>query len=236
MTDMKLRVKFRLNRYPSYPETFSELELLKEKTALIIIDMQNDFLHPQGGFAKKGVDVSGAAKLIPLVKQVADSCRQAGIPVIYTLHTFRSDFSDRPKMYYELMRQRQGESANPVAPATVGLIKDSWNAAVIDELSPTAKDIILDAKHNFDSFYQTDLELILRNLGIENLIFTWVTCSICVETTLRSAYHRDFRCLLVEDCTWEKQADQEAATKKTIAMNFGYLVTSEDILRTLNNG
>lgn len=233
---MKVRVKFRQNSYPSYPETFSELELMMGKTALIIIDMQNDFLHPQGGFAKKGVDLSGAVRLIPLVKQVADACRKAGIPVIYTLHTFRPDFSDRPKMYYELLRQRQGGSANPVPPATVGLIKGSWNAAVIDELSPAAKDIILDAKHNFDSFYQTDLELILRNLGIENLIFTGVTCSICVETTLRSAYHRDFRCLLVEDCTWEKQADQEAATKKTIAMNFGYLVTSEDILRTLSKG
>ncbi len=228
---MKIRAKFRLNRYPDYPETFTELELSPEKTALLIIDMQNDFLHPRGAFAAKGVDISGATRLIPLVKRVTDACRAASLPVVYTLHTFRPDFSDRPRMYYELMRQRQlagSESAPP--PPAGGLIRNSWNAAVVEELTPRPGDVILDAKHNFDSFYQTDLELILRNLGVENLFITGVTCSICVETTLRSAYHRDFRCFLVEDCTWEKQADQEAATKKTIAMNFGYLVKAEEVI------
>ncbi len=229
---MKIRAKFRLNRYPVYPETFTELELPPEKTALLIIDMQNDFLHPRGAFAAKGVDISGAARLIPLVKGVTDACRTASLPIVYTLHTFRPDFSDRPRMYYELMRQRQqAANSDPAAPPLPGgLIRDTWNAAVVEELAPRPGDIILDAKHNFDSFYQTDLEMILRNLGVENLLITGVTCSICVETTLRSAYHRDFRCFLVEDCTWEKQADQEAASKKTIAMNFGYLVKAEEVI------
>jgi ureidoacrylate peracid hydrolase len=235
---MKLRVKYRKNTYPSYPETFGELELEPSKTALLVIDMQNDFVHPRGNFAARGVDISGANKLIPLVKRVIDACRQAPVKIIYTQHTFRPDFSDQGKMYNEILYRRHGVIAEPGSGAegqkVVRLVRGSWNTAIVDELAPLPGDIIIDAKHIFDCFYQTDLELVLRNLGIENLIFAGVTCSICVETTLRSAFHRDFRCLLVEDCTWEKQADLESATKKVISMNFGYLVAADDLIEALS--
>ncbi len=227
---MKLKVKFRRNKYPDYPEMTSELDLSPERTALVVIDMQNDFLHPQGMFAAKGVDVSGAANLIPRVKEVVEACRKGSVRIVYTAHTFRPDFSDRGKMYYELLTTRQPGVKKP----GTGLTKGSWNSAVIDELAPHAGDIVIDTKHNFDSFYQTDLEVVLRNLSVETLIFTAVTCSICVETAIRSAYMRDFRCLLVEDCTWEKLPDLEAATKKVVSMNFGYLVSSDDLLSSLS--
>ncbi len=134
-------------------------------------------------------------------------------------------------MFYEMTNQRHRPHASPATPKPEGLIKDSWSAAVVDELAPHAGDVVMDGKHKFNSFYQTDLELILRNLGIKNLFFTGVTGSVCVETTFREAYMRDFRCILLEDCVWERFPDWLEATKRILSINFGYLSNSTEVCR-----
>jgi len=226
---MKLDVWFRKGIHPSYPEEATSLELDKGKLALLVVDMQNMFVHPEGVFASRGVDLSGARKLIEPVKEIARACREIGIPVIYARHTFRPDFCDRSKIYLEVMYLRQGTEEAQAR----SLVRDSWDSAIVDELTPNSGDIIIDSKHLFSCFYHTDLDLVLRNLGIETILFTGVTTSICVETSIKDAFHRGFRCILVDDCTWEKVPEMETASKTVIAMHFGYLTSSKDVLAAL---
>jgi len=224
---MELDVWFRKGIHPGYPKETAALPLKMDKSALIIVDMQNMFLHPKGTFGSRGIDLSGANQIIKPISDIAGACRKNRIPVFYARHTFRRNFPDRSKMYVELMYSRQGKEP------TGGLLSDSWESAIVDELAPLPDDILIDAKHLFSCFHQTDLELVLRNLGVETIFFTGVTTSICVETSIRDAFHRDFRCVLVEDCTWEKVPEMADATKRFIAMHFGYLTTSQDLLRAL---
>jgi len=115
----------------------------------------------------------------------------------------------------------------------VGSPMDKWNRSIVDELTPQADDIIMDSKHLYSCFYQTDLEFILKQLRIETILVTGVTTSICVETTIRDAFHRDYRCILVDDCTWERTREMEMASRAVISMNFGYLTSSQNLLKAL---
>ncbi len=236
---MKLRVAFRRNIFPSYPLTSSEIELDPKECALLIIDMQNDFLHPEGVFAKRKVDVSGAREIVKPLAGAADACRRAGMKVVYTQTTHREDLCDMGRMHREMLYARNnaalgiGSKVGPSDKKLGGLIRGSWNAAIVDELAPVSGDVVVDAKHKFNSFYQTDLEMILRNLGVKTLLFAGVTGSICVETTFREAYMRDFRCVLLEDCTWERLPEWMEATKRILSVNFGYLSTSDNLIGAL---
>ncbi|MFH1125167.1 MAG: isochorismatase family cysteine hydrolase [Pseudomonadota bacterium] len=227
MPKMDVNVWFRKALHPDYPKETTSLRLEKDKSALIIVDMQNMFVHPKGTFGSRGIDVSGAGRLVKPISDMAGAFRIKHRPVIYARHTFRPNFPDRSRMYVELMYARQGKEPTGI------LLRDSWESAIVDELTPLPDDILIDAKHLFSCFHQTDMEMVLRNLGIENLFFTGVTTSICVETSIRDAFHRDFRCILVDDGTWEKVPEMGAASKKVIAMHFGYLTSSQDVLRAL---
>jgi len=224
---MELDVWFRKGIHPDYPKETAALPLKIEKTALVVVDMQNMFLHPKGTFGSRGIDLTGAYRIVKPISDIVGMCRKNRIPVIYARHTFRRNFPDRSRMYVELMYSRQGKEP------TGSLLSDSWESAIVDELAPQPDDILIEAKHLFSCFHQTDLELILRTLGVETLFFTGVTTSICVETSIRDAFHRDFRCILVEDCTWEKVSDLAEASKKIVAMHFGYLTTSQALLKGL---
>jgi ureidoacrylate peracid hydrolase len=235
---MRLDVWFRRGIHPSYPKATSSLELENGKVALMVIDMQNNFVHPKGTFGSRGVDVSGAQRLIVPISQIAGACRAKGIPVIHTRHTFRPDFSDRSKMYFELLYGRHRALASEAEwtakqQQAGSLVRDNWNSAFVDELTPMPGDIIIDSKHLFNCFWQTDLELVLRGLGTETIIFTGVSTSVCVESTIRDAFHRSFRCILVDDCTWEKLPELATASKTVIALHFGYLTSSQDVLSAL---
>jgi ureidoacrylate peracid hydrolase len=236
---MKVDVSFRKSVHPSYPVVDTTLELDGHTVALLVIDMQNTFVHPKGSFATRGVDVSLAQQIIPPIAQLASACRKKGIRVIYAQHTFRPDFGDRSDMFLELMHSRQigpvsAEKATVVARQTgTALVRDTWNSAIVDDLRPQPGDIVIDSKHLFSCFYQTDLDLVLKALGTETIFFTGVTTAICVESSIRDAFHRDFRCILVDDCTWERLPDMEAASKMVISMSFGYLTSSPALLRAL---
>lgn len=234
---MKLQVKFRIGS--SHKIFYSELNMARSRTALLIVDMQNDFAHPDGMLGIYGNDMTGAIKIIPRMKKLSDTFRKVESKVIYTAHTFRPDLADQPKIFREITRRRisnlPGASTKPgiLRKEHIFLIKGSWNAAIVDELTPQRKDILIDTKHNYDSFYQTDLEQILRDLRIENLIVTGIATNICVETTIRSAYHRDIRCILVEDATWATSSELKENTLKVISTNFGYLTSSEEVLKAM---
>ncbi len=236
---MKLKVQFIEHDFSRLPEATKELEIEPKKLALIIIDMENDFISEEGMFRAKGVDVSAARQVIEPIKKVSAACRDAGVRVIYTRHTHRPDLCDMGRAWAEVYRTRApisvGSKVGPKDKKVGYLIKDTWNTEIIEELSPQDNDIIIEGKRTHSAFYHTDLEHILRALGIEVIMFTGLTTSICVESTLRDAFHREFSCIMLSDCTWEKAPDLQAASEKLVKIHFGYVTSSEEVLKGLGS-
>ncbi|MBM2832756.1 MAG: rutB 1, partial [Dehalococcoidia bacterium] len=208
------------------------------KLALLLIDMQNDFLSPEGMMAAKKVDMRPVRRIIEPARRVADGCRRAGVKVIYTQHVFRPDFSDLSQSWASIYLERPGtvgpgQKVGPPGESLGSLVRGTWNAAIIPELVPQEGDIVVDSKHTYTAFYQTDLELILRKLGIETLLIGGVTTAVCVESTLRDAFFRGFRCVLLKDCTWEKTPELQAASETIVKMHFGMVTTSAEVLKGL---
>jgi ureidoacrylate peracid hydrolase len=178
-----------------------------QETAVLVSDMQNDFALKGGLFDRAGIDLSGIGAVIAPTARVLASARSAGVPVIYIKGGFRPDLSDlfRPR---SLLRERflaygVGEAAqSPDGRKGRIAIRDTWNTDIVDELKPEPADIVV-YKHHYSAFHETELDAVLRGLGVKYLIVTGCTTSVCVESTIRDAHSRDYACILLEDCTAE---------------------------------
>lgn len=165
-----------------------------ESTALMIIDMQRDFLYP-GGFGEKlGNDVSATNSIIPNIEQVLEEARKQGMLVIHTREGHRPDLTDVPSS-----KAKRGGGIGEEGPMGKILIRGEYGHGIVDELVPRENEVVLD-KPGKGAFYQTDLESILRNRNIKSLIVTGVTTHVCVQTTIREANDRGYECLMLEDC------------------------------------
>jgi ureidoacrylate peracid hydrolase len=206
------------------------------ETAVIVVDMQNDFCSKGGLFDRAGINLLAVQKAVGTTRKVLFAAREAGIKIVYLKMGFRADLSDI------------GEtgSANRVRHLHLGvgqpcidsdgrqgrfLIRDTWNTDVINELRPQPEDVVL-YKHRFSGFYQTELDDILRSLRIINLIFTGCTTSVCVDSTIRDAMFRDYRCILLADCVAEPIGSELApsnheASVLTIQTVLGWVSDSE---------
>jgi biuret amidohydrolase len=168
-----------------------------ERTAVIVIDMQRDFLEP-GGFGESlGNDVSLLTKAIAPIKALLAGARKKKMLVIHTREGHRPDLSDAPKAKVE----RGAPSMRIGAPGPMGriLIRGEAGQDIIPELYPIEGEPIID-KPGKGAFYATDLQNILINKGIENLIVCGVTTEVCVHTTVREANDRGYRCIVPGDC------------------------------------
>ncbi|MBX3622360.1 MAG: cysteine hydrolase [Rhizobacter sp.] len=167
-------------------------------TALVMIDMQRDFIEPGGFGATLGNDVSLLAPVVPAAAQLIAWCRTNGILVIHTQECHRPDLSDCPPA----KRLRGKPSLRIGDPGPMGriLILGEPGAGFVPELMPQAGDLVV-AKPGKGAFYGTDLGTQLRQRGITHLIFGGVTTEVCVQTTMREANDRGYECLLVEEAT-----------------------------------
>jgi biuret amidohydrolase len=168
-----------------------------DKAALVIIDMQRDFLEPGGFGAALGNDVSLLQAAVAPCKSVLAASRQAGILVIHTREGHRPDLSDAPPHKVE----RGDPSTRIGAPGPMGriLVRGEPGHDIIPELYPRDGEPVID-KPGKGAFYQTDLELMLKNRGIDTLFVCGVTTEVCVNTTIREANDRGFRCIALSDC------------------------------------
>jgi nicotinamidase-related amidase len=166
-------------------------------TALLIIDMQRDFLDPKGYVAQTGVDVSILRKTIEPARRLLGAARAARIRVIHTREGHRPDLSD-----LNAVKQRRASGAGApigsLGPLGRLLVRGEPGHGIIDELAPLAHETIID-KPGFGAFYATDLELVLRAGGISALVIAGVTTDICVHSTLREAMDRGYECTTVAD-------------------------------------
>lgn len=167
------------------------------RTALLIIDMQRDFLDAGGFGAALGNDVSRLQVAVRPCEEVLAAARRAGILVIHTREGHRPDLTDAPQIKVE-----RGDPARRIgAPGPMGriLVRGEPGHDIIPELYPAAGEPVID-KPGKGAFYQTDLELMLRNRETETLLVCGVTTEVCVNTTVREANDRGFRCIVLADC------------------------------------
>jgi nicotinamidase-related amidase len=165
--------------------------------ALLIIDMQRDFLDPDGYVARTGVDVTVLRAVIPQVRRLLLTARAAGVPVIHTREGHRPDLSDLSVVKHR-RAVRAGAPIGSSGPLGRLLVRGEAGHAIIKELAPLGDETVID-KPGFGAFYATDLELILRTAGITSITLAGVTTDICVHSTLREAVDRGFDCTTVGD-------------------------------------
>ena len=166
--------------------------------ALLIIDMQRDFLE-KGGFGEAlGNNVTRLREIVPTVKQLLETFRSYKLPIFHTIEGHQPDLSDCPPS--KLCRGRSELKIGDVGPMGRILVLGESGNAIIPELEPLPGETVI-TKPGKGAFYKTNLESILREQGITHLLVTGVTTEVCVQTTMREANDRGFECLLVEDAT-----------------------------------
>ncbi len=209
------------------------------RTAIIIVDMQNDFCHPDGWLAHIGVDVAPARKPIAPLQRLLPTLRDHDVPVIWVNWGNRPDrLNLSPALLHVYKPSGAGIGLGDALPGSGARVleRGSWSAAIVDELAPDASDIHV-AKYRMSGFQDTELDSILRNLGVTTLLFAGVNADQCVLCTLQDAGFRGYDCLLVEDCVATTSPDYcMAATLYNVSQCFGFVVRSEAIGLQLASG
>ena len=211
-------------------------------TAVIVVDMQNDFGSEGGMFHRAGIDISSIRSAVRPTAKVLSAARQVGIKTIYLKMAFQPDLSDLGTLDSPNRERHLLFGVGTTVPApTEGesrvLVRDTWNTDILPELAPDVGDIVL-YKHRFSGFYQTGLDDILKRLAIKYLVVTGCTTSVCVESTIRDAMFRDYSCVLLEDCTAEPigqefERSNHEASLLLIQTMFGWVSESDEFVSAI---
>jgi nicotinamidase-related amidase/catechol 2,3-dioxygenase-like lactoylglutathione lyase family enzyme len=190
---------------------FDQLEL--RTSALIVIDMQNAFLHDKGTLGISGVDTKRLAAIVPALRSLIVRCQAAGMPVIWTV---------QEHFAVDAVRARKKLAAHTAKRKQVSALAGTWDEEIIEELKELAaiNPSMVVRKHRFGAFYATRLEQLLRMLGTQTLFVTGTTTNACVETTIREAYLRDYDVVAVSDCISGVNAEWEQTALKVWGQYF----------------
>ncbi|AEH85618.1 cysteine hydrolase family protein [Mesorhizobium opportunistum] len=203
--------------------------LVAENTALVVIDLQQDFLSTTGYFARQGYDPSPLRAILPTVNRLISAARRAGITIIHTRQGYRADMADMTP-YEKWRRKRSGLDGTEI------LLRSGPGFQIVPEIDVAPDDIIVDKTCN-SAFTYTDFELVLRAQGITHLMFSGCTTDVCVHTTLREACDRNFQCLTISDaCASGDQGAHEAALHMVTVEDgvFGALADSAAVIDGLS--
>jgi nicotinamidase-related amidase len=209
------------------------LQIDISRSALVIIDMQRDFLEPGGFGAALGNDVSLLKAAVEPIGNVLRAAREVGMLVIHTREGHRPDLADAPPLKVD-----RGDPKTRIgAPGPMGriLVRGEPGHDIIPELYPIAGEPVID-KPGKGAFYQTDLELMLKNRGIETLLVCGVTTEVCVNTTIREANDRGFRCIALSDCCasyFTKFHEMGLAMIKAQGGIFGWVSDSQNAIAAI---
>ncbi len=216
---------------PAEPSPFP---VVAGKTALIVIDMQRDFLLP-GGFGESlGNDVGQLLKVVPPLAALIAAARGAGVPVIHTREGHQPDLSDCPPA--KLSRGAPSKRIGDEGKYGRILIRGQYGHDIIDELAPIDGEVVID-KPGKGAFYATELSEVLTAAGITQLLVTGVTTEVCVHTTTREANDRGYECLVVSDCVGSYFPEFQRIGLEMIKAQggiFGWVADSAAVIPALN--
>lgn len=210
------------------------------RAAVIVVDMQNDFGSKGGMFDRAGIDISGIERAVAPTAAVIAAARRAGIPIFYLKMAYRADLSDlgapdAPNRVRHLQIFGVGTlMAAPDGREGGVLVRDTWGTDIVDALTPEQGDRVI-YKTRFSGFYETELDTALKAVNARQLVITGCTTSVCVESTIRDAFFRDYQCVLMTDCTSEPIANDASrsnhhASITLIELLFGWTSTSADFV------
>jgi ureidoacrylate peracid hydrolase len=219
---------------PARPEP---LTIDCSKTAVLVVDMQNDFAAPGGMFDRAGVNISPIRQALGPTHKVLAAARTAAIPIVYIKMEFQPDLSDfgaadDPNRIKHRLFAVGERITRPDGREGRILVKGTWNTDIVGELGPQPGDLTI-SKNRYSGFYQTDLHATLEARGVKCLILTGCTTSVCVESTLRDGMFRGYKCLLLSDCTAEPLGSHEASLR-VVEKLFGWVANSADLLAVLD--
>jgi ureidoacrylate peracid hydrolase len=191
-------------------------------TALVVVDVQNDFCSPDGVSARKGHDVSAAVEMVPRLEALLDEARTAGVTIVF-IQTTHDLTVDSP-----VWNTRMGDVDTPAYEPNC--FTGSWGADFY-VVSPAAGEVVVN-KHRYSAFAGTDLDMVLRVASIETILLTGVATNVCVESTLRDGLFLDYNVALVADCCAAYAADLHEGTIKNVRGSFGAVLDSTDLAAT----
>lgn len=217
-------------------------------TAVIVVDMQNFFATPGGTLHNLGVNVQPIQALVPSIARVLDAARASGLKIVYLRMPLPGVPGSEVREVGPLLGTPEirwsaylDSSLGQLHGTRVAPPPDrpTWNADIVDGLQPKPEDVIV-TKSTYGGFHETDLHGILQDLGITELVFTGCTTSICVETTLREACLRGYRCLALSDCVAEPigakfERTNHDASLHVIETSFGWVTESPAFLKALRS-
>lgn len=214
-----------------------QIEIDLARTAMLVIDMQNDFCHPDGWLAGIGVDIAPARQPIAPLLSLLPALRDADIPVLWVNWGNRPDrLNLSPSLLHVYNGDGRGIGLGDPLPGNAAHVLEagSWSAAIVDELRPDPRDIMVD-KFRMSGFWDTELDSILRNLGVQSLLFGGVNLDQCVLCTLQDANFLGYDCVLVEDCTATTSPEFcTAATLYNVRQCFGFTTRSAALRRGIS--
>jgi ureidoacrylate peracid hydrolase len=196
---------------PARPEPIA---VSVQATAVIVVDMQNAYASPGGYLDLAGFDIAGAAGVIENTKSVLDVARAAGLPVIYFQNGWDADYVEAGGPGSPNFHKSNALKTMRARPELEGqlLAKGGWDYALVEALAPKKGDIVL-GKTRYSGFFNSQLDSVLRSRGIRNLVFVGIATNVCVESTLRDAFHLEYFSIVLEDATHQAGPDfvQQAA-------------------------
>ncbi|MGE0259614.1 MAG: cysteine hydrolase family protein [Alphaproteobacteria bacterium] len=200
------------------------------RSALIIVDMQNDFLHRDGSFGNLArehseVDLLFLMETIPHVQRLADAFRAAERPVIYVAHVLKADYSDAAFPFWRI-------GIDPGQANRTHCVEGTWGAQIIDELIPRRGEHLV-IKKGFGGFANTQLDTILRNMEVNTCVVSGVTTCVCVSNTVRGGVEHNYRMVIAENGVAEVNKQAHASELVTMQRLFADVMTVEDVVARL---
>jgi ureidoacrylate peracid hydrolase len=196
------------------------LTTLREKidpahAAVLVVDMQNDFVHPEGGLARNGGDPAATQAIVPALNRLISDARSSGAPVIF-IRAAHSTWT-----MSEVAQEKRLSREFPIC------IEGTWGCEFYG-VEPEPGECIV-TKHRYSAFINTDLDLILRAQGIKTLIMTGTATNVCVESTARDGFMLDYYIVFLDDCTGTGDRELHEATLRNISRAFGVVCNSTDV-------
>ncbi len=201
------------------------LKSLKERAdpknaALVVVDVQNDFVSPNGSAGKRGEDVSAAMAIMAPLSSLINEARRVGLTIVY-IRTTHSEWTDTPSWIYRTS-QKAGLST---------CREGTWGAEFYDGIAPLPTERVV-VKHRYSAFINTDLNTVLKARNIQSVLVCGVATNVCVETTARDAYMFDYYVTMIDDCSAAYEAKLHLSTLDNMRRHFGLVASSKDIIET----